>query len=329
MQPVEIEPAVHSAARPAGSLHRLRSYAWGVLAYNVVVIVWGALVRATGSGAGCGGHWPLCNGDVLPALPQAATAIEFVHRLMSGVALAAVVVLAVWVRRVHPAPSREAHHWGARRWASLALVFILTEALLGAGIVLLGYVAMDQSAGRAYWLCAHLMNTFLLLASLSMTAWTSGESATTPGAVRPRDARKRKWPLAGAIAALTTVAMAGVITALGDTLFPAESLARGFAQDFSSGAPFLIRLRVIHPVLAILTGSLIAALAIPEYRSRRTPHLGRLSGGLIVLVLAAIGAGILTLLLQAPVPMQLIHLLIADGLWIILVLFAYETLRTQ
>ncbi len=44
-------------------------YAWGVLLWNVLVALWGAYVRATGSGAGCGSHWPTCNGEILPRAP--------------------------------------------------------------------------------------------------------------------------------------------------------------------------------------------------------------------------------------------------------------------
>ncbi|MEZ4640810.1 MAG: COX15/CtaA family protein [Caldilineaceae bacterium] len=48
-------------------LNALAKYSWGVLFYNLLVIMWGAYVRATGSGAGCGRHWPVCNGEVIPA----------------------------------------------------------------------------------------------------------------------------------------------------------------------------------------------------------------------------------------------------------------------
>ena len=80
----------------------LSRFAWGVLAYNIAVIVWGAAVRATGSGAGCGDHWPLCNGSVIQHYPTAATLIEFAHRASSGVALLAVVGLLVWTFRTAP-----------------------------------------------------------------------------------------------------------------------------------------------------------------------------------------------------------------------------------
>src|SRR5258705_13453315 len=121
MQPAAMETGASLPPR-ALSLDRFRLFAWGVLGYNLVVILWGALVRATGSGAGCGGHWPLCNGEVLPSVSQIATVIELTHRAMSGIALLAVVAMFVWARRAFT--PRHA----ARRWAGWALVFILTEA---------------------------------------------------------------------------------------------------------------------------------------------------------------------------------------------------------
>ena len=291
---------------------RFPAFAWGVLIYNIAVILWGALVRATGSGAGCGGHWPLCNGQALPAIAQAATRIEFTHRMMSGVALIAVVALFIQAWRGfakgHP----------ARRWATWSLVLILTEALLGAGLVLLGYVSKDQSTGRIVSLSLHLMNTFALLAALTLTAkWAD---VIEP----PRQMAIRSTGVWAALAAVLLVAVAGAITALGDTLFPAASLAAGVAQDFSAGASFLVRLRVIHPALALAAAAYLVVLVMPGLRRPLSPRLRNLSLILLSLVGVQIAAGALTLLLRAPLAMQLVHLLIADSLWITLILFANE-----
>src|SRR5579863_1160557 len=293
---------------------RFRLFAWSVLAYNLAVILWGALVRATGSGAGCGGHWPLCNGDVVPEISRSATAIEFTHRVMSGAALMAVVALFGWAWKALP------RRHAARRWAAWSLVFICSEALIGAALVLLGHVAGNESVGRVYSLAAHLVNTFLLLACLALTAWRSTEPDS---AGRGR----HQWRLTIALAAVIVVAVAGAITALGDTLFPARSLAQGVADDFAATANFLVRLRVIHPMLAVLAGVYLAALAAPEYRARRAPRLRALSGWLLGLVVTEMIAGGISVVLWAPVWMQLIHLLAADLVWIALVLFASERLR--
>jgi heme A synthase len=294
------------------------AYAWSLLIYNLAVILWGALVRATGSGAGCGGSWPLCNGDVLPLNPQIATVIEFVHRAMSGVALITAVVLAVWGWKAFPAKHP------ARRWAVLSLVFMLTEALIGAALVLLGHVAKNESLGRVFSLSTHLINTFLLLASLALTAWWSPKHIED----RPENVTRRGMgQLVAGLLAMVLVAMAGVITALGDTLFPAHSLRQGIAEDFAATASFLIRLRVIHPALAVTAALYLAVIAMRQFRAAHAGALKTLSAILLVLLGTQVVMGTLTFLLKAPIAMQLAHLLVADGLWITLVLFTSERLR--
>jgi len=145
-------------------------FAWGVLAWNLFVVLWGAFVRASGSGAGCGSHWPLCNGEVVPQAPQLQTIIEFTHRATSGIALIATVVLALWSAVRFPKGHR------VRKVAMLSLICLIMEALLGAGLVLFGFVGKDASPGRAVYLSLHLANTPILLAMLALTAWFSRDA---------------------------------------------------------------------------------------------------------------------------------------------------------
>src|SRR6476619_8099844 len=163
---------------------RLARFTWVVLIYNVAVIVWGAYVRATGSGAGCGAHWPLCNGEIIPRSGRVATLIEFSHRLTSGAALAAVVFLLIWTWRA----CRPGHP--ARRGAALAMFFMLTEAGVGAGLVLFQLVADNASFARAMFLSVHLINTFTLLAFLALTAWSLSGGA--PVSLRAPAGRSRR-----------------------------------------------------------------------------------------------------------------------------------------
>ncbi len=152
-------------------------FTWAVLAYNLLVILWGAYVRASGSGAGCGNHWPLCNGQVIPQPGRTATVIEFAHRLSSGLVLLLVIVLFVWARRTVPAGHP------VRRSVGFVLLFTLGEALLGAGLVLFGLVEDNASVARAVTISLHLANTFLLLASLTLTGlWATRPYSPGPGA---------------------------------------------------------------------------------------------------------------------------------------------------
>jgi heme A synthase len=280
-------------------------FAWGVLGWNMLVVLWGAFVRASGSGAGCGSHWPLCNGEVIPVAPRIETIIEFTHRAMSGVALVAVVALWLWSWKSFARGSR------VRTMALASFVFLITEALLGAGLVLFNYVDKNQSVGRALYLSLHLLNTLLLLGALALTAWFS------------REARGRGRPSRLAIVALpiaALVSVAGAIAALGDTLFPAASLAQGFHQDFSSAANFLLRLRVLHPVFAILAAIYFAGVSVSVLRARPS----RWAIYVLILTLAQLCGGAVNLILLAPVWMQITHLFLADSLWIALVLLAAE-----
>lgn len=300
--------------RQTGRSHgRFQAFAWIVLGWNVLVVLWGAYVRASGSGAGCGSHWPLCNGEVVPLAPRIETIIEFSHRLTSGAAAIAVVALCVWAFRSFPKPHM------VRRAASLSAVFICLEALLGAGLVLFEYVDQNKSVGRAIYLSAHLVNTQLLLAALALTAWLSSR----PWDRRP--AARAPVQLLVALSLALAVSVTGVIAALGDTLFPAMSLAAGLRQDLSGTAHFLVRLRVVHPVLAIASGLFFAVVALAALKAARSVQAKSAAGAVAGLVVIQLCAGAVNIALLAPVWMQLLHLLLADLLWIALVILLAES----
>jgi heme a synthase len=304
----EALPAKGSAAR----VQRFRQFAWTVLGYNLLVVLWGAYVRASGSGAGCGGNWPLCNGQVVPRAPQIETIIEFSHRIMSGLALIAVVALCLAAFRLFPRGHR------VRRLSASSVVFLFVEALLGAGLVLFDYVAHNASLGRAVYLAAHLTNTLLLLGALATTAWYA--------TARPMELKLKEvpWPFWSALPVAVLVCVTGSIAALGDTLFPSATLAAGMRQDFSPAASFLVRLRLIHPVVAAVSGLLFAAVAFFALRSNARPKMRTLSVLVIFSTIAQLCAGLVNLALLAPVRMQIVHLFLADVVWVALVLFVAE-----
>jgi heme A synthase len=282
-----------------------------MLGWNILVILWGAYVRASGSGAGCGSHWPLCNGEVVPVAPRIETIIEFTHRMMSGVALVGAVALWLWSRASFVRASR------VRAMALASLVFLMTEALLGAGLVLFNYVDKDASAGRTLYLSLHLVNTLLLLGALVLTAWYSRQGAVTSSG-------RRSSFVVAALPIAALVSVTGAIAALGDTLFPSATLAQGLHQDFSDTASFLIRLRVFHPALAILAAGYFIGVSVFVLRSKRDGVAIKLAASVMGLALMQLGAGAINVLLLAPVWMQITHLLLADSLWIGLVLLAVE-----
>lgn len=294
-------------------------FAWALLAFNIPVILWGAYVRVSFSGDGCGAHWPFCAGQVIPEHMAAPMAIEFTHRMMTTVDSIGAIVLCIWAFRSFP----KGH--GVRRYSVLSLIFLLVEALLGAGLVLFRYVAHDQSAGRAIYLSAHLTNTMLLLGAFTTTAWLAGTrmSSAPWGRVRGR--------FLGALAASVLVSITGAIAALGDTLFPSASLAAGLQQDFSGASSTLLRLRMFHPIVA-LAGTAVLLWAAATLLKREEDSPSRKAGiRVIVLVLAQVLAGVVNITLLAPIAIQMLHLFVADVLWIALVVMALEaaTLRTE
>ncbi len=302
--------ATTAAAVTAGRTPKaLVRYAWGVVGYNVLVILWGALVRATGSGAGCGNHWPLCNGQVIPFSPRVDTVIEFTHRCMTGGAAFAVIGLLIWTFR------SSMKGQAARSMAVASMVLLLNEALLGALLVKLGYVTGNQSMGRVVVLSVHLSNTLLLLAALTLTAVLLGTGQMWRE-LGVKSGRKL-WAVLG-LAATLIVGVSGSLAALGDTLFPASSLRAAFAQDFAAESPLLLRLRGIHPVSAVIAAVFVFWL-VKQARRAGAARLGAIVFGLLAFQFAL---GLADVVLLAPVWMQILHLLGADMYWVALVALA-------
>jgi heme a synthase len=282
-----------------------------VLAVTVVVILWGAYVRASGSGAGCGSHWPTCNGEVIPRPRSVATVIEFTHRATSGLAFLLVAAQLVWAVRLFP------RRHAARRAAIAAMAFMGSEALIGGGLVLFKMVAHNESVARAAWVASHLANTFALVGALVLTAFFA-----RAGEWRVEVRRRMVAVLAAGLAAAVLVAVSGAIAALGDTLFPVRSFAEGWRQDFGPAAHLFVRLRILHPVLAVATAVYLLAVTGALVVRDRAPGLRGPATALAALVLAQVAAGLLNLALLAPIPVQIIHLLLADLVWIALVWLA-------
>ncbi|HEX6278324.1 MAG TPA: COX15/CtaA family protein [Polyangiaceae bacterium] len=285
----------------------VRRFAAATLAYTAFVILFGAVVRITGSGAGCGQHWPTCHGDIAHLPKTVETAIELTHRVTSGLAL--VAVFALWFVTFRDEPRGHP----ARRLAFGAVVLMLVEALIGAGLVLLSLVGKNDSVARAIVMPAHLLSTYALTAVLTLlVVWRGDERAwlSTPPRLSPL--------LVASGLALVLISATGAVTALGDTLYAPEAASLGarLVEDQASGAHFLARLRVVHPVLAVLGAALVA-------------HAARRSGGrgaraVVVLCVVQVAAGTLNVFLSAPGWLQILHLALALALWITFVLLAYD-----
>lgn len=289
------------------SVQSFRKFVWGVLFYNIVVILWGAFVRATGSGAGCGAHWPLCNGEVIPRAPAVETIIEFTHRISSGLVVIIMAALIISAFRLFP----KGHL--ARKSAIAAGIFTIIESLIGAVLVLNELTGQNDSIHRAVVMMAHLINTFLLVGSIFLTARWSGEDSP----VRINFNRGGWGILIGiGLAGMIVLGASGAVTALGDTLYPSASLVEGFRQDFDPTANLLIRLRVFHPAIAALVGAYTIGAALAFRRRFPSSTMQQATYALSAIYAIQLLLGVINVVLLAPVWMQILHLLVTNLIWL-------------
>lgn len=307
------EAAPSGSGLPAEDYPAFSRFAWVVLGYTLFVIAFGAWVRITGSGAGCGEHWPTCHGEVIPRAPETATIIEYTHRLTSGILGPLVVGLLVWARV--GAGRRPAVYF----LALATVVFVALEALIGAGLVLKGLVADDDSVARATVAALHLGNTFVLTAACALTAWLGRGRLLRP-CLRGDAAH-----LLAAMAFIVVVSMSGAVTALGDTLFPVTPTddAGVFSRvkdGLDAGAHFLVRLRAVHPLLAVAVGLWVLWLSSNWMSRRGDVEVVRLARLLHLSLWAQLICGVINVMLAAPGWLQLVHLLLAQIVWILMAL---------
>ncbi len=289
---------------------------------TLVVILWGAYVRASSSGAGCGSHWPLCNGQLLPIGDgvHKKTLVEFFHRATSGISLLlcfATFVYSLRFRVTRPLLSK---------FALLSLIFFVMEAVIGAGLVLLELTDQNSSSARAIAISLHLVNTFFLLFFLSGLIWASRQNAATQEFFKFRDIllfkieeqKLLRFFSLVSFFLMLVVGTSGAIVALGDTLFPVSSLREGLMQDLSPTVHFLIKLRIYHPLIALFTSFVLLFYSYYMRTHIKSARAYFFSMFLSFLVITQFSLGILNWILLAPVWMQITHLLFADLLWITL-----------
>jgi len=274
-------------------------FAWFNLFYCIFVILLGAWVRATGSGAGCGDHWPLCNGQVVPLDPSTKTSIEYTHRLTSGFCLVFIAALYFFSVRLFRKGSFQ------RKASLFSLVAVIIEALIGAIIVLLRLVEHDQSYDRAISIALHLVNTLFLVAAVSLVSF-SAKKTECSFSIKHTGARILVigFALLGAL---------GALTALGDTLFPVTSLSAELAEKFSYRRHFLQDIRIFHPLLAVAWAGYLWIWLADAWK--RSSILRFPSYCLLAVVLGQLIFGILNVLLLAPIWAQLVHLAWANAIW--------------
>ena len=296
--------------------HSFFRFAQVLLIYTLLVILWGAWVRISHSGDGCGDTWPLCNGQIIPDAQQKKTWVEFSHRLTSGL-FGLIVIYIYWAcRQIFPKGSP------ARKASLATLVFMITEALLGAKLVLFGLVGNNDSAFRLFAMSLHQINSMLLSGSVAMLVlFASGMPERLQLAGEKAAETKKNWPLIFLLAILA-VAVTGGFAALSTTLFPSTSLFAGWTEDFAPDAHYLVRLRISHPVLATFVGGGLALYFWLRAQLETQPVIRQSTLHAAGMLTVAVVFGYLTLFRLAPIWMKVMHLLIAHLVWISLLKWA-------
>lgn len=279
-------------------------------------------MRATGSGAGCGAYWPLCRGNVIPDLTILNTLIEFTHRVSSGVVGIGAVLLIIGAFFSYP----KKHYV---RYAAITVVcLVILEALLGAALVLFGLVEHNSTTTRIWVMSLHLINTFLLLAAITLTAaWSSeGTLPLEPLASRlpclDRGIQSKMFLIIMCLSLLIITGVTGAITALSDTLFKPEYVGQHFFKELFEPRHVLQMLRVFHPVLALIS-SVVLALTVVKFgfQKGRAQIFGIF---VLIFIIFQIFVGMFNLVFLTPIVLQLVHLFLADALWIVTILYFNE-----
>ena len=284
---------------------KLSSLATAGLTTSILSILAGAIVRATGSGDGCGASWPTCNGRVIPSLETSSEIIEFSHRSISGVLL--IVTLLLFVKSKDP--DTPLLH---KKIINYLTFFVLLEAAIGAVIVIYEWVGLNSSLPRIIAVPLHLVNTFALLGFYTLIFYLLRESEN-----KLSNFFDKRIKIAFVLFFLTGAT--GSITALADVLFPSASFVEGFIEDFDSTSEVLTRLRILHPFV-----STILSIFLFSESNRFKKEFAINTSTIKVLVIVGVILGVLNVVSNIILPLSILHLLLADLLWITYVYKAVE-----
>lgn len=285
-----------------------------MLVYNLLAVAWGGFVRASYSGAGCGDHWPLCDGELFPKITSTERLVELTHRISTGLVIPMSIALVWFAVRIFPKGSP------VRRYSWITLAFTLTEAVIGAVLVLFRLVERNESVVRTFSMCLHLLNTFVLLGALAMVIW----SALGFGRVRWRGQGAVGWAVGAAFGSVALLGITGACSALGHMLKPSDDV---LGQALTSGTSYFYRLQVLHPIVAVSVGLFLVFVAGTLLKLRPSVEVRRAGTALIGVYLLQLGIGVANIWLKAPVWMQLVHLVLADVMWLAVVILGAFAMR--
>ena len=276
---------------------KVESYAKAGLLLSIASILAGAFVRATGSGDGCGATWPTCKGKIIPALSDTSELIEFSHRSVSGVLLVVTLIIFAKTRKFQKDSL-------VRTVTNYLTFFVIFEALIGAVIVIFEWVGLNSSLPRIIAVPIHLVNTFGLLGSYAILCKILEDDLQSI-----KNMFNKNFLLISSLFLLSGAT--GSITALADVLFPSASFVEGFLADFDRTSEVLTRLRILHPIISSIL-SIVLYVYATGIRKKYNVSVKPLQ----ILILIAVFLGVINVLSNIVLPLSILHLAIADFLWI-------------
>lgn len=291
-------------------MNKFSKLAWFNLVWTILVILWGAVVRATNSGAGCGNYWPLCGQSLVPTFEVFHTYVEFTHRVMSGILLITIFIMFMIGRnRFKNSPIR-------RQLNTLVFIFLLVEALLGAGLVVFELVEDNDSTFRIIAISLHLLNTFILVGLTALNAFF----VSKPNLKITNLTLKVTFKVI--LLFILIIGVSGAVTSLADTVFPPKSFSETMSDWVDPQAHLLQRLRPFHPIIAGLLGLGILGY-VNQFFHPKSSWGKKLRRWIHIFILIQFGLGSLNIILHVPLTVQILHLLFADLIWIAAIYLAF------
>ncbi len=287
---------------------KLISYTKLGIVLSILSILAGAFVRATGSGDGCGSTWPTCKGKIIPQLSDTSEVIEFSHRSVSGILLIVTLIIFIKSRNMSKGSI-------VRTTVNFLTFFVLFEAAIGAVIVLYEWVGLNSSLPRIIAVPIHLVNTFGLLACYAILY-----KVLLNNFKNIKQLWDRRFVFIAFLFLLSGAT--GSITALADVLFPSASFYEGLMEDFDRTSELLTRLRILHPMVA--TGLSVALII----ESRKVQKDYKIDVKFFqILVFIAVILGVLNVLSNILLLLSILHLAIADLLWITYIYVSMDKIK--
>lgn len=294
------------------------------LSYLILVIVFGAYVRAGLHGDGCGRSWPHCGNTIVPDGSSVSAIIEFTHRTTSTLSGLIALAFVFWARKI----DRKGGY--LRKSAMGALVFTVVAGLIGASLVLFEWVTTDKSVGRAITMPLHLINTYFLIASVALMAYFSGGGKSFSFKNQGSIGTGLRWALGG----MFVLGMTGALSAMGRTAFSTNmesvnTFMERITLHIGENAPALLKGGATHPLIATSVAVIVIMVVYLVMHRRESPEVKRWGQATVGLFLIQMVFGIINLVVSAPLWMQMTHLTIALADWLCLVMLVAHALKVQ